>query len=116
MGQTQESAMMDKCQLYKQTLGAIDDYGMPVQSFTWSSEIICGFSYDSTSEAMPLGQVQMTIATMRLPLGTDVVGVDRLKLTWRFDKMLAEPLMFKVVGPPQNGVSGIVLNLTKYTE
>ncbi len=116
MQATQEAAMMDSCVLLKRSDGASDGYGYPGALWTESAPLSCGLDVGarliaSGGEAMGQTQAPLSDARLRLPIGTDITQIDRLKVTHRFGVVLASPVMYSVIGVRKQGPSGLVLDL-----
>jgi hypothetical protein len=90
-----------------------------VETFDDGEEYACGFEPVDQSEqvfdASPAGEVLGVIRAARLRLPLSAVGVvtdgDRWRLTERFGSVLAEPLIFQIVGEPRPGITGVELDL-----
>lgn len=116
MQDTQESAMMDLCDISRLTNAGTDGYGKPKRVwFTVHHEVACGFGYPTPREAMGLAQAQQLDAKLRLALGTDIVNLDRVKILERFGVAETDPITYEVGGPIEQGPSGIVIWLRKVT-
>ena len=114
--ETQESAMMDLCDISRISNSGTDGYGKPRR--TWVilyDEVPCGFGYPSPREAMGLAQAQQLDAKLRLPLDTDITNLDRVTITDRFGVAETDPITYEVGGPVEQGPSGIIIWLRKVT-
>jgi len=116
----QESAMFDRCDIWRLLSFGTDKYGKPTQ--TWvvnASYVACGlwlgYPTFSSREALGLTQVAELDAVLRLPLGTDVTNLDRVKVTYRLGVEQDSPLMYEVKGPVLQGPSGIRVGLKLVT-
>ena len=115
MQATQTSAMFDTCVIQAYS-AAQDAYGAMIASYTDGSEISVGFDPTGGREGKRTDMTTLPIdATVRLPFGTSVNAKDRIKITKRFGTALSTALVFDVVGFPQTGPSGIVLDLESVT-
>lgn len=111
----QNNAMQDTCviQAYSATF---DTYGAPVITFTDGAPMACGFDPTGGKKNRRVDLTALHVdATVRLPIGTAVNAKDRIKVTRRFGAWLAAALVFDVQGSPQQGPSGLVLELAKVT-
>lgn len=119
MQDTQESAMMDTCQITRRVEAGFDPYGYPIDSY---DDVVytgvCGFDPSSDREVMEGTQVSVVDAVVRLPLATidDFDNLDRVKITYRFGVDLSEPEVFEIIGSPERGPSGLVLDLRIVTD
>lgn len=115
MQETQEAHMMDACYLLRYVAGALDDYGKPtVVPGNDLVEIPCGYSSKSR-EVMDDAQVVLTDAVVRLPIDTVIDARDRIQVIRRHGEAIA-PQTFEIIGEPQRGPSGLVLNLRLVTD
>lgn len=112
----QTGAMQDKCiiMVYSAEDG---DYGpsMDYPTYTAGDPVVCGYK-PTSKEVMDGSQVAMTDGKLRLPIGTDVSHLDRIRLTHRFGVALSTPETFEILGQPERGPSGLVLNLRMVTD
>lgn len=107
----QEDAMMDQCSIltYSSTVvsGEVQD------GWTESgNRVKCGLN---TQKSREIHKDDLTIvktdAQLRLPIGTTVAARDRIKVITRFGQPEAELLTYGIAGEPQQGPSGLVLDL-----
>jgi hypothetical protein len=115
MRDTQDSAMMDTCQLGERVELSHDAYGMPVVGWSWSDPVVCGLNPTKYVEVMDGTEVVLTDAVLRLPIDSVVTNVDRVRVTHRYGEMLVAPWTFAVIGMPRRGPSGLLLNLRLVT-
>lgn len=115
MQATQEAAMMDSCVLVTKHRESTDGYGNPVYGELDGAEIACGFDPTASREVPDGSEVAITDAQLRLPLAQEVnvQAISRVTITRRFGVVLASPLLFDVIGLPERGPSGLVLNLVR---
>ena len=108
MRDCQNAHMMDTCVIQARVL-TVDTFGEMVETFPADSlPVYCGLDMSPGSERhMPNGAVITYDAAIRLPIGTVVNPVDRIKITKRFQETLAVPLVYEVMSPLQQGVSGL---------
>ena len=116
MQAAQGDAMQDTCVRLAYGSSSTDDYGMPVATYTAGEAMSCGFDPTAKEEAMDGTQVVMTDAKLRLPIGTTLDHRDRIRITHRFGVALASPPTFEIIGEPERGPSGLVLNLRLVTD
>lgn len=109
MQATQVAAMQDRAVLEVRSAGT-SDYGYG-HSYQDGATTVCGLHMSPSREVMEAGQVAMPDARLRLPLGTALANVDRVRVTHRFGVALATPLVYDVIGLPERGPSGLQLNL-----
>ena len=118
MQDTQESAMQDTCQIKSRMETGYDDYGYPIASYKIIYVGACGFDASANKEVMLGTQVAVVDAQIRLPLSSldDFDNLDRIKITYRFGDEAEDPQTFEVLGLPERGPSGLVLNLRLVTD
>lgn len=115
MGKTQLSSLQDKCQVGVYST-VQNNYGELVPGYTWGSEIKCGFDPTGGQERPRPEMTPLIVnATVRLPLGTAINTTDRIRITKRYRTTLTTALEFEIIGAPQTGPSGIVLELSEVT-
>jgi head-tail adaptor len=105
--------MTDTCVVQTRTATA-DTYGEMIGTYSDGDALACGFRYLSGGE-LATEQMRMlrTEAELRLPIGTTVTALDRVKLTKRYGAALTTTLVFEVVGPIRRGPAGLLLMLRK---
>jgi hypothetical protein len=116
MRAAQEAVMMDACVRLAYGAPTTDTYNLPESQYTPQSPIACGFDPTASKEVMSEGQVVVTDGQMRLPVGTTVDSRDRFQVTHRHGEALASPPTFELIGDPERGPSGLVLNLRLVTD
>ena len=118
MQATQESAMQDECQILSYAEAGKDKYGYP--NAEWPAGLVsqCGFDPTASKEVMDKTEVAITDARLRLPLSLygSIDNRDRVRITERFGKVLAEQTVYEIIGEPERGPSGLVLNLKLVTD
>lgn len=114
MKETQEAHMMDTCKI-ETRVQTVDSFGQMVESFpTDSEEVRCGLDMQPGTERHNVdGSVISYDATIRLPMGTAVTSMDKVKITKRFGVRLDVPLVYEVMSPIQQGPSGTRYALRK---
>jgi len=112
----QENHMMDTCAIQAVSVSG-DTFGQQVESWPVDGDdLSCGLDMRPGSERRePDKTILEYDATIRLPLGTTIDVRDRIKVTERFGETLDTPLVYEIIGPVQQGPSGIRL-LLKRTE
>jgi len=83
---------------------------------TWTDEVmlICGVDMTGGSEQRDGGRiVERWDAQFRLPLGTTLDLRDRFRIKSRFGQNILNGTVYEIISPPEEGPSGIVLNLRK---
>ncbi len=114
MKSTQESAMMDTCVVQTYAAGSQNAYGeYDSPTYTDGLPIACGFAWMThVSEIEGSERVIVErVPQVRLPIGTVVDQKDRIKMTKRFGVTMATPEIFEMIGPPDEGPSGLVAML-----
>jgi hypothetical protein len=120
MQAAQEASMPDECQLLRRTDGAVDAYGVPAPAYAVAATVKCGLSHSQVnSEAGGRErrgtQVPIEIRRLRLPADTSVSNIDRVSITRRFGASIT-PVLYEIVGDPQRGPSGLLVQIQKVTE
>jgi hypothetical protein len=116
MVDTQNAGMMDLCEILEYQEGLPSDLGKPVKSWIPRADpVACGYNGQARREVMEGGQVTVTDAVMRLPMGTTLERRDRVRLTHRFGAKLDTTLEYEILGEARQGASGLVLNLRSVT-
>lgn len=110
----QVTSLHDTCTLRRHIVNGTDDYGMPLPSYVETFNVACGFKVKKATEAMGNAQVTDIMAELRLPIGTEIDGLDQVTIVKRYGDSVT-PIIFKVDGTPIQGVSGIVVQLIKAT-
>jgi microcompartment protein CcmK/EutM len=115
---TQVDAMPDTCQILRQEEVGVDPYGYPLKEYVVIYTGACGLDASDSEEVMEDTQVAVVDAKVRLPLSVqdDFDNLDRIRITHRFDVELDEPQVFSVIGDPERGPSGLVLELRLITD
>jgi len=112
MKSTQVGAMQDICVLQTFTDEA-DDYNQLIRTWSDSDPIACGFDPTGGREITRAdATVVFTDASVRLPIDTEIDPAYRVKILTRFGEEIP-PTVFGIIGTPQRGPSGLVLNLQK---
>jgi hypothetical protein len=110
MRDTAESSFMDSCKLGTPSgSGFNSDPGST--SYSWGSEIACGFDANPAGEAEGGSQAPVVDAMLRLPIGTTVTEEYRVRITKRHGEALGTPEEYTIDGAPDRGVSALVLKL-----
>lgn len=112
---TQEAHMMDTCLIAEPTT-TTNSYNLPSRSWNWvgATESACGFDASPSKEL--LDQVPYSEAVVRLPIGTTISNVARVRVTERFGVTESSPITFEVIGAPRQGPSGLLVWLKKVTD
>ena len=110
MREAAAASFLDACQLGAPSGG---DWGNDpgARAYGWGAEMACGFQPSPGGEAGDGSQAPLADALLRLPLGTQVTGLDRVRITQRHGEALAEPDEYTIEGKPDQGVSALVLRL-----
>jgi hypothetical protein len=127
MTAVQTAAMPDECELLQMITGAPDAYGVPTISYTLLATTRCGMEHSQVKESASSEaggqtrhgtqgtQVPAEMRQLRLPLGTPVTNVDRIRLTKRFGAAIT-PVLYEVIGNPQQGPSGLLVHVQNVKE
>jgi len=108
MRSCQSLHMMDTA-VIQARVQTLDTFGQMVETFPADSvAVVCGLDMRPGVERHTTEGNTITYdATIRLPIGTVITPADRIKITKRFDETLAVPLVYEVMSPIQQGVSGL---------
>jgi hypothetical protein len=107
----------DTCRRLVYTAGATNAYGMPEPpTYVRGDAITCGLDMNSTNEVMIGTQVIIADASLRLLVTTTLDNRDRIEITQRFGEVVAAPLVYEIIGEPERGPSGLVVNLRLATD
>lgn len=113
MKAAQEGHMMDEV-IRMVWSSAKDALNADVPAWTAGITLVCGLDMTGGSEQRDGGRIQVRWdARLRLPLGTTLDLRDRFKVKARFGKSVSNGIVYEIVSPPEEGPSGIVLNLRK---
>jgi hypothetical protein len=115
MRECQVASLQDTCKVLAYS-ATTDDYGLPKASYTPGAAQACGFDPTSSREVQEGSQVAVVDARLRLPLGTVVTSRDRVQITHRFGEALSSPETYSIIGEPERGPVGLVLNLRTATD
>jgi len=117
MQAAQEAHMMDTCVIRRYVDGQGDDYGPDgPPSYPEDAPIACGFKPASVREIMDGTQVAMKTAEIRLPIDTEIDAKDHIRITERFGETLLTNEVYRIVGEPKRGPSGLVLQVETVSE
>jgi len=109
------SSLADTCIPMTRSTTTADD-GQVIESWTDGTAIACGFEPTGGTEQR---RADMTVlaydAKLRVPLGTALTYLDKVRITYRLGTALATALTFQVEGDPQQGPVGKVLLLKRVT-
>jgi hypothetical protein len=109
------SAMWDTCCIVSRTAGLLDEFGNPADVWTEGADLACGLDMRTSYEVLQGTQVPVRAPRLRLPFGTVVTNLDRIKITKRYGVTLAAPLMYEIIGPPRQGPVGVQIDLKTAT-
>ena len=120
MAATQAAGMLDECELLQRADGAADAYGIPQPTYTVVERTPCGLSHSQVgAEVSGSGrrdtQVPIDLRRLRLPVTAQIDHVDRIRMTRRFGFAIT-PVLYEVVGDPQRGPSGLLLQVRMVTD
>lgn len=112
----QTASMMDRGRVLVYA-ATDDDYGTGAGAATYTAQAstVCGWK-PTAKEVLHNGQVAITDGKLRLPFGTVVSNLDRFELTHRHGVALALAETYEILGQPERGPSGLVLNLRMVTD
>lgn len=112
----QDAAMQDTCRVLTRSSSGVDEHNVSIEDFAVGDALICGFEMFGPKEwHLPSGQVVVIDGRVRLPIGTAIAGLDRVRITHRYEVELAAAEDYEVVGVPKRGPSGLVVLVKKVT-
>ena len=88
------------------------DWSSDPATGTWTytgSAIACGVTLGMSKEILHNGQPTMTDGVIRIPIGTSVTGVQRVRVTKRHGETLSPAEDYAVIGSPRRGAVGLQL-------
>lgn len=103
--------MYDRMRLLRWEPGDPGPDGMPTERYRADLSSPCFYRVTGGRESEGTAQAQTTSAAMSLPLGVPITNRDRVQLTHRLGRALAEPPIFEVTDLTQ-GLAGIRLQLS----
>lgn len=114
MQRAQEAHMLDRCTLHYPTSEGTDGYNVPVlgdQEF----QTQCGYDASGGREVSDGSETVVADAALRLPLAMlpYVSKFGKIEITERHGRRVDPPLVFEMIGDPDEGPSGIVLTLRR---
>ena len=118
MRDVQEYVMQDTCVIWKYTELDPDIYGNVQHQYEEGDSSDCGFDPTASKEVMEGTQVAVTDAVVRLPISLhgSIDQHDRVQITHRFGVALDTPVAYELIGLPERGPSGLVVNLRLITD
>jgi len=103
----------DTCQISVRTAPDVDN---PQGSLAaYGDTLACGFDDKAQAETGD-AQTPRSQAIVRLPLGTDVSGIDRVKVLTKMGTALDPERIYAMIGDPRVGATAIQLLLKQTTE
>ena len=113
MKTAQEAHMMDEV-VRMAWSSAKDALNADVPAWTDGIILMCGIDMTGGSEQRDGGRIVVRWdVRIRLPLGTTLDLRDRFRIKSRFGQAVLSGTVYEVITPPEEGPSGIVLNLRK---
>lgn len=111
--QTQASdTMLDTCQVLAYSQTGTDAHNRPTYSYTAGDEIACGVKVASNRQASDVeGNAVLVDYVVRLPHGTAVNRLDRIRITGRYGVSSFTEVDCEIVGAVQVGPTAVVVNL-----
>jgi len=118
-----QTAMMDECELLKYTPGGPDPYGMPEpDNYTYLAILPCSYRPIRPGEALQGTDVPLLDALVSFDSTVEAVydisldDLDRIKITRLHGDLLAEPMVFEVVGALKRDNVAVIATLKKVTD
>ena len=94
-------------------------FGEDVNAVTWSYDtdnpIKCTVKDGVSNEVQNGAETTITNSEIRVPSGTSITKLNRLKITKRHRKTLGTSEVYAIVGDPDNSANALVLNCNKVT-
>lgn len=112
----QNAHMMDVCVIYAHGEGSQDAYGNPIVTWSAGSALACGVKFSNERDAVDETRWPMWDAQMRLPIATSVDSRDLVVLTLRHNAADVTDEVYRPIGNPRRGPSGLVLDLERVTD
>ena len=106
-----ESTFRDKCKIGTATRAS--GYEPNALTWTYGSEIACGFDAAKSTEVSDGSAATMTDAVCRIGLSNTITGHNRIQVTERNTTDVTE--YYAIIGEPRRGLSCWVLNLKRLT-
>jgi hypothetical protein len=103
----------DKCKVGVATFA--DTHDPTALTWTYGTEISCGFDAMPSSETVDGAEATITDAVVRVPVGTAVNADDRIKVTTRNFSALTTAEVYAVVGAPRVGIAATVCKVKRIT-
>jgi hypothetical protein len=107
----QLGCMFDTCQIGTTTEAAGSVYSSTTISY--ATAIPCGFSAGGGRETNDGGQAVLNDGTLRVPQGTAITSTSYIKLISRCGYTLGTPEIYRVLGGPQPGPFGLIVQLQR---
>jgi hypothetical protein len=114
MAATTNSLMPDKCNVFQRTVSGRDSRNREVETYPLRhASLPCSYNPKGGREIqVDTSQTIIADASVRLPLGSEVRNTDKVEITARFGRLIA-PLLYKVVGYPDERATAILVQLQK---
>lgn len=114
MQRVQESRMPDRCTVRYPTAQGVDGYNVPVmgeQEFYTQ----CGYDASGGREVADGSETVVADAVIRLPLAVlpYLSKLGKVEVTERHGRRVDPPMVFEMIGDPDEGPSGVVLALRR---
>ncbi len=103
--------MLDRCQVLSHNPDGRDAHNRPQYTYTPGQETPCGVKPAVNREVEAAGKVVLVDYVIRLPHGTAVSRLDRIRLTKLFGAPDFPPVECEIVGEVQYGATAVVINL-----
>jgi hypothetical protein len=103
--------MLDRCQVLAHSPNGRDAHNQPQYSYTAGEETPCGVKTAVNRQVEEAGKVVLVDYVIRLPHGTAVGSLDRIRLTKLFGAPDFAQVDCEIVGQVQYGATAVVANL-----
>jgi len=104
-----EETLLDTCQIGTEAEASGLEPGADSWTYDDESPVSCGFNASASKEVFDGSQATITDAVFRLPIGTAVTSVNRLKLTHRQGVALDTAEEYALIGAPRRGLTALTV-------
>jgi len=113
---SQLETLHDVCVIQTFSSSGSNTFGETVGSWTSGCPIACGL-WENGGVKSYQGNVILTEAdaTLRLPSGTAITTKNYVKVTYLYGSAVSGSLIYSVYSEPKNGLSGLVVELKRFS-
>lgn len=105
------NTMLDRCQVLAHNPDGRDAHNQPQYTYVTGEETPCGVKTAVNREVEEAGKVVLVDYVIRLPHGTAVSHLDRIRLATLFGAPDFAPVDCAIVGQVQYGATAVIANL-----